>query len=308
MDQKKKISGKLRFLAYKMLQCFQWCLSDRRYLNCLFFIKMGKPLHLNPPVTFNEKLQWLKLYNRRDEYTDMVDKLQAKRIAAERVGEKYIVPTLGYWDSVDEIDFDSLPDRFVLKTTHGGGGLGVVVCKDKSKLDIGEAKKRLNHSLKKSDIYKRLKEWPYKNVKRRIIAEELLDDGVNDQIFDYKFYCFNGKAHLALVCYDRGVGTTKYYYFNRDWEFCRINTMGKNAPEGFTVPKPENIDEMFALAEKLSESEPFLRVDFYDVKGRIYFGEYTFYPASGFKSDLDSVADLEMGKMIDLTLLNKKRN
>ena len=307
MNLKTKISSKFKFLGYKILQGFQWALSDRQYLKILFRIKMGKPLHLDPPVTFNEKLQWLKLYNRRDEFTRMVDKAAAKEVAASRIGKEYIIPTFAVWDSVDEIDFDALPDRFVLKTTHGGGGQGLVICRDKSTLNINEARKNLNYSLRKGDSYKWLKEWPYKNVPRKIIAEELLDDGSEHRIDDYKFNCFNGRAENVMVCFGRGTGHTKFYFFDRNWNLLRINKMGEAAPEGFTLPKPENIDLMFDLADKLSAGIPYLRVDLYNINGHPYFGEMTFFPASGFDPNYSEATDLDFGEKIDLNS-SKKNN
>lgn len=296
---KGKIKKKIKSAKIRFLRAFDWALTDRQYLKILFRIKMGKPLRLDPPVTFNEKLQWLKLYNRRDEYTDMVDKVEAKRFAAERIGENYIIPTLGVWDSFDDIDFDSLPDKFVLKTTHGGGNSGVVICRDKSKFDIRAAKIKLEKSLK-GDIYSAFKEWPYKNVHRRIFAEELLDDGTNEQILDYKFYCFNGKTDYVMVCTDRCVGAANYYFFDRNWQFHRINVIGKGAPEGFTLPRPKNLDEMFLVAEKLSVGLPCVRVDLYNVNGRVYFGEYTFFSASGFDKDFPPETDLAFGQKVVL--------
>ncbi len=281
------------------MRAFDWALTDRQYLKCLFKIKMGKPLRLDPPVTFNEKLQWLKLYNRRDEYTAMVDKVEAKRVAASIIGEEYIIPTLGVWDSFDEIDFGSLPDRFVLKTTHGGGNSGVVICRDKSAFDFQAAKIKLEKSLK-GDIYASFKEWPYKNVRRRILAEELLDDGLGHLINDYKFNCFNGRAENVMVCSDRDSGHTKFYFFDTEWNLLRVNKMGVAAPEGFTMPKPENIDLMFDIADKLSAGVPYMRVDLYNINGKPYFGEMTFYPASGFGANYTREADLDFGNRIKL--------
>lgn len=281
------------------MRAFDWALTDRQYLKCLFKIKMGKPLRLDPPVTFNEKLQWLKLYNRRDEYTAMVDKVEAKRVAASIIGEEYIIPTLGVWDSFDEIDFGSLPDRFVLKTTHGGGNSGVVICRDKSAFDFQAAKIKLEKSLK-GDIYASFKEWPYKNVRRRILAEELLDDGLGHLINDYKFNCFNGRAENVMVCSDRDSGHTKFYFFDTEWNLLRVNKMGVAAPEGFTMPKPENIDLMFDIADKLSAGVPYMRVDLYNINGKLYFGEMTFYPASGFGANYTREADLDFGNRIKL--------
>ena len=293
------MNRKIQSAKIRLLRAFDWALTDRQYLKCLFKIKMGKPLRLDPPVTFNEKLQWLKLYNRRDEYTAMVDKVEAKRVAASIIGEEYIIPTLGVWDSFDEIDFGSLPDRFVLKTTHGGGNSGVVICRDKSAFDFQAAKIKLEKSLK-GDIYASFKEWPYKNVRRRILAEELLDDGLGHLINDYKFNCFNGRAENVMVCSDRDSGHTKFYFFDTEWNLLRVNKMGVAAPEGFTMPKPENIDLMFDIADKLSAGVPYMRVDLYNINGKPYFGEMTFYPASGFGANYTREADLDFGNRIKL--------
>jgi hypothetical protein len=256
---------------------------------------MGKPLHLDCPETMNEKLQWLKLYNRQPEYTQMVDKISAKEYVAKLIGEKYIVPTLGVWNHFDEIDFDRLPDRFVLKTNHSGGSLGVVICKDKAVFDNGIARKKLEKSLKQ-DISKTHVEWPYRNVERKIFAEEYLGDNLTD----YKFYCFNGEADVVLNCIERSTGHPKFYFFDREWNLRRLNKRGKEAPEGFTLPKPEGMDEMFVIAGKLSEGLPFARIDLYNVEGKIFFGEITLFPDSGFDRNRLPEADLYFGEKIEL--------
>lgn len=275
-----------------------WWIPDRIYIQILFYLKMGRKLNLKNPQTFNEKLQWLKLYNRHDEYTIMVDKYEAKKYVASIIGDNYIIPTIGVWNSVDEIDFDILPDKFVLKTTNGGGSCGVVICKDKVLLDIDKTKKRLNQSLK-VNIYRCLKEWPYKNVKPRIIAEQYLEDS-DGELKDYKFTCADGTAHNVMICYDRNVGDTKFYFFDRDWNLLRLNKRGKNAPPNFTLPKPESLDEMFNVAAKLSEGIPYLRVDLYNINGRVFFGEMTFFPQSGFDNNLLKETDILFGQYIKL--------
>lgn len=275
-----------------------WWIPDRIYIQILFYLKMGRKLNLKNPQTFNEKLQWLKLYNRHDEYTIMVDKYEAKKYVASIIGDNYIIPTIGVWNSVDEIDFDILPDKFVLKTTNGGGSCGVVICKDKALLDIDKTKKRLNQSLK-VNIYRCLKEWPYKNVKPRIIAEQYLEDS-DGELKDYKFTCADGMAHNVMICYDRNVGDTKFYFFDRDWNLLRLNKRGKNAPSNFTLPKPESLDEMFNVAAKLSEGIPYLRVDLYNINGRVFFGEMTFFPQSGFDNNLLKETDILFGQYIKL--------
>ncbi len=286
----------MRKILEYILKRIQFLFPDKLYLEICYYLKMGRKLDLDNPQTMNEKLQWLKLYNRKPEFTSMVDKILVKDYIAEKIGSEYVVPLLGVWDSVDEIDFDSLPERFVLKANYSGDNKGVVICDEKSLLDIRDARRRLKKSLK-LDIYKVYREWPYKNVKKRFFAEEYL----GKDLADYKFYCFDGYADSVLVCVDRQIGSPKFYFFDKDWNLKRYNKRGKEAPADFTLPKPEGLDKMFELASKLSEGLPFARVDFYNVNGRIYFGEITFFPASGFDSNRLPESDLLFGSMIDLS-------
>lgn len=288
----------MRKFLLRILPKLYFLIPERLYLIIRYFLEMGKPLHLNNPKTMNEKLQWLKLYNRKVEYTQMVDKVLAKNYAANIIGAKYVVPTLGVWNHFDEIDFEQLPNQFVLKTNHSGGSTGVIICKDKETLDMKEAKKKLEHSLR-TDISKIYIEWPYKNIERKILAEEYL----GDDIPDYKFYCFNGVADVVLMCIERNTGHPKFYFFDQQWNLCRHNKRGKEAPEGFTLPKPKGMDEMFKMAEKLSKGLPFARVDMYNVKGKIYFGEITLFPASGFDNNRLPEADFYFGNKIKLPVL-----
>ena len=276
--------------------------DDELYLKLLFLFEMHYWPDLKHPKTFNEKLQWLKLHNRKPEFTTMVDKYAVKKYVADRIGEQYIIPTLGVWDSFDQIDFDSLPNQFVLKTTHGGGGLAVVICKDKKTFDKRRAKRILEKSLH-SDIYMKYREWPYKDVPKRIIAEKYMaDDSIENRggLTDYKFYCFNGKAYKVMLCLDRNTGNTKFYSFDKQWNLLRHNKMGIAAPKDFTLPKPAKMDEMFNLAERLSQDIPLLRVDLYYVNGRIYFGEMTFFPDSGLDANIIREIDELYGSMIKL--------
>lgn len=273
-------------------------IPDKPYLKLLFRLKMGYKLDLSNPRTFNEKLQWLKLYDRKPEYTVMVDKYAVKQHIADLIGDEYIIPTLGVWDKFDDIDFDRLPERFVLKTTNGGGSTGVIICKDKSQFDKTEARKRLTQSLRTS-IYTRLREWPYKNVKPRIIAEQYMEDE-SGELRDYKFHCFDGKAENVMVCCDRNTGDTKFYFFSQEWNLLPINKRGKATDKNFKLPKPECMDEMFEIAGKLSEGMPFLRVDLYSINGRPYFGETTFFPQSGLDPNLLPETDLQFGDKIKL--------
>ena len=271
--------------------------NDELYLKLLFYFMMGKHLDLQHPKTFNEKLQWLKLYNRRPEYTTMVDKYAVKDYVASKIGKEYIIPTLGVWDKPEQIEWDKLPNQFVLKTTHGGGNTGVVICKDKSIFDRGKAIAKLNRSLQ-TDIYITLREWPYKNVPKRIIAEEYIEDSQSKDLVDYKFFCFNGIADSVMLCLDRQEGETKFYFFDAHWQLKRYNPRGVNAPKDFTIPKPEKIDEMFHIAEELSKGLPYARIDLYLVDGHIYFGEITLFPASGLDFNLLPATDAYFGNLL----------
>jgi hypothetical protein len=262
-------------LNYRYPQLLGW-MSDEQCLKFWYRYTFGKQLNLDDPKTFNEKLQWLKLHDRKPEYTAMVDKYEAKQYVAERIGEEYIIPTLGVWNSFDEIDFDGLPDQFVLKCTHDSGGL--VICKDKSKLDIAKARKRINRSLKRN-FYLVSREWPYKNIKPRIIAEEYMEDSSNNQLRDYKFYVFDGEVKAMLVISDRMSGNMKLDVFDAD--FHPLDFTRGYPHSDVPIQRPQTFHEMKQLAEKLSKGICVLRVDFYEVDGRVYFGELTFYGGSG---------------------------
>lgn len=272
-------------------------LSDKIYLQCFFYFKMGKRLDLNKPVTFNEKLQWLKLYDRNPEYTKMVNKIAVKEYVSSIIGNEYIIPTLQVWDSFEEIDFSALPNSFVLKTSHGGGGGGVVVCKDKQKLDIGSAKEKINHSMRHC-IYKSLGEWPYKEVRHQVFAEQFVES--SPELNDYKFFCFDGKVHFFKIDFGRFI-EHHANYFDRN---CNLVSFGEaDCPPVFDyhVTIPDNIDDMIAVAEKLAKGRKFIRVDLYNVKGRILFGELTFFPASGFGKFVPDEWDEKLGELLRLT-------
>lgn len=255
--------------------------SDRTYLKWRYRLSLGRKLNLDNPVTFNEKLQWLKLYNRKPEYTIMVDKVKAKEYVAERLGEEYIIPNLGVWDDLDEIDFDALPNQFVLKCNHNSG-LGMCICKDKSKLDIPKVKAELRKGLKQN-YFLHGREWPYKDVPRKILAEKFMTDEEQTELRDYKFFCFNGEPRLCQVISDRSTDE-KIDFYDMDWH--RVNgliglTFGVRNSEG-QITKPNSFDKMKQMARKLAQDIPFSRIDFYEINGKPYFGEITFFPASGF--------------------------
>lgn len=274
-----------------------WLFSDETYLKILYFIHLGKSLNLKNPTTFTEKLQWLKLYNHRQEYTTMVDKYAVKEYVRNILGDEYIISTIGVWNKPEDIDFESLPNRFVLKTTNGGGGGGVVICKDKSQFNKEAALVQLKHSLA-IDIYKTYKEWPYKNVPKRILAEEFIEDKNNSVIRDYKFYCFSGKVAYLMIADGRFSEEKTFDYFDRDFNHLPFTQSAKNS--NLDIPKPKSFDEMVACAEKLSAGIPHVRVDLYNVGGKIYFGELTFFDASGFDSFEPEIWDSKIGALLQL--------
>lgn len=274
-------------------------LPDEEFLKRKFKVIFGRELDLKAPQTFNEKLQWLKLYNRRPEYTMLVDKYLVRNYIRERLGEQYLIPLVGAWDSPDEIDFDALPDKFVLKCNHNSG-VGMYICRDKSKMDVEKVKRELARGLAQ-DYYLTGREWPYKDVPRKIICEKFMSDSEGATDFtDYKFFCFGGKVDCVMVCLERSSGDTKFYFFDQNWELKRLNIRGKNAPEGFTIPKPECMDEMFKIAAELSRGMPFVRVDLYQSNGQIYFGEMTYFPDSGFDPNLLAETDMYFGSLINI--------
>lgn len=275
-------------------------LPDRLYLQLMFRTIMDQKLDLKNPTTFNQKLQWLKLYNRKPEYTEYVDKHLVKQYIADAFGEQYIIPTLGVWKKPDDIDFDALPDKFVLKCNHNSGR-GMYICKDKSKMDIDAVKKKLQEGIKEN-YYLKGREWPYKNVKPRIIAEKYMEQSDGGGLVDYKFFCFGKRVDSVMVCLDRHIGDTKFYFFNKKWELLKYNKRGKEAPEGFTIAKPDNMDKLFEMAEAIAEkiNAPYSRIDLYNVDGNPYFGEITFFPDSGFDSNLLPETDQYFGSLIHL--------
>ena len=255
--------------------------NDELYLKVLFFIKTQKILNLKNPTTFNEKLQWLKLYNRQPLYTQLVDKYLVKQIVSEKIGKEFVTPLFGVWENPEDINWESLPNEFVLKTTHGGGNTGVIICTDKTTLDKKKAIERLQKSLK-NDIFLLYREWPYRNVKRRIIAEGLIKSQTDEEIRDYKFYCFHGKPQFVAIASERFSGKGPYFdYFDMRGNNLYFEQGGKNNPN--TPELPSNYFEMQKVVQKLSQGIPHVRLDIYSVNGKIYFGEYTFFDASGFE-------------------------
>ena len=281
-------------------RCARFYKSDEKYLKKLFKIRMGKELNLNNPQTFSEKLQWLKIHNRKPIMTTMVDKVEVKNYVADIIGNEYIIPTLGVYNSVDEIDFDALPAQFVLKCSHDSGGL--VICRDKSKLNIKTAKRKLKKALK-TNYYYQNREWPYKGVTPRIIAEQYMVDESGYELKDYKWFCFSGEPKALYIATDRCVESeeTKFDFFDADFNHLPFTNGHPNSSR--PVLKPSSFEKMKGLAAKLSVGQPHLRVDFYDIDGKIYFGELTFYHLSGMMPFEPEEWDYTFGSWIKLPFL-----
>ena len=285
---------------YKLLLIIDRCtiikLKDKHYLKIMYRCETNKKLDLDNPKTFNEKLQWLKLYNRNQMYTKMVDKHDAKEYAEKIIGNKYIISTIGVYEKFEDIDFDKLPSEFVIKCTHDSGN--VVVCKDKNELDILSTKKKINAGLKRNYYYF-AREWPYKDIKPRIIIEKLIENEDGTDIKDYKLFCFNGKVETILVCSNRKGNYKNTNFYNTNWElmpFTRENHT--NTKE--EISKPKNLDEMIQIGKLLSKDIPFVRVDLYEINGSIYFGELTFFPSAGFEGFKPESWDEKLGDMLIL--------
>ena len=276
-------------------------LPDKIYLKLRFRIKMHRKLNLKNPKSFSEKLQWLKLYDRNPEYVKMVDKYEAKKYVADIIGEEYIIPTLGIYDKFDDIDFDKLPKQFVIKCTHDSGG--IVVCHDKEKLDMMEAKKKIEKLLKINYFYQG-REWPYKKLRPRIIIEPYMEDTVAKELIDYKMMCFNGKVQMLFTCTERfSSDGLKVTFFDLNWNKLPFERKYRSSKE--KIAKPINFTKMVKFSEKLSKSIPFVRIDWYEINGKLYFGEITFYPGSGLEKFYPDKWDYILGDYI--TLNDKKR-
>jgi len=274
---------------------FACILDDREYISRRFEYRMGYRPDLDNPQTFNEKIQWLKLHNRNPQYTHMVDKYEAKEFVANKIGEEYIIPTLGVYNFFDEIDFSQLPSQFVLKCTHDCGS--TMICKDKDKLDKKKMKKNYESMLRRN-FYWGGREWAYKNVKPQIIAEQYLSDGTNIDIWDYKIFTFNGIAKLIQVDYDR-FGNHRRNLYTIDWQYIEASIQFPNDSK-VQIDRPKALSKMIEIAEQLSAGIPHVRVDLYLVSGKIYFGELTFYHGSGYEIFKPAELEYKLGEMIQL--------
>lgn len=277
-------------------------LPDKTYIKLYYRLRVGRKLNVRNPETLNEKLQWLKFNYRFPLQSIVSDKLLVRDYVKEKIGEKYLIPLLGSWKEYSDIDFSALPNQFVLKCNHDSGGL--VVCTDKEKLNHEEAKRKIEKSLKSNFFYIG-REYQYRNIKPMIICEKFISD--NGKVpMDYKIYCFNGKPDVILVCRDRFSKNThraSYLFFDQKWNFQPLDKGDENLQD-VDIPKPENLDEMIEIAKKLSEDFVFARIDLYNIKGKIYFGEITLSPNSGFDPDIKYETDLMFGKKLEIPYWN----
>ena len=287
---------KIRF-SYLTELGFTRFMSDEKFVKKEYQLAMGRKLDIEKPCTYNEKLQWLKLYDRNPLYAVLVDKYEAKKYVGAIIGEEYIIPTLGVWNNFDEINFDLLPEQFVLKCTHDSGG--VVICKSKSEFDVKNARKKINKCLKRNYFYAH-REWPYKNVKPRIIAEKYMEDEKTQELRDYKFFVFNGEAKMLFIAKDRQVKgeETKFDFF--DMEFNHLHFKNGHPNSEDSPKKPCLFEEMKLLAEKLAKGLVHVRVDFYEVNGKIYWGELTFSHWSGLVPFEPEEWDYRIGEWLKL--------
>jgi hypothetical protein len=286
------------FILYILEKKYFAIIPDFFFLKIKFFLKVKKKINIAKPKTFNEKLQWLKLYDRNPDYTKMVDKYEVRDYIKEKIGEEYLIPLLGVWDKFDDIDFSKLPDQFVLKTTHDSGG--VWICKDKNNIDLNKLKKEITKHLKRN-YYWGCREWPYKNVKPRIIAEKFMVDESGIEMMDYKFLCFNGDVKCSFVCLNRkSKNGLNVDFFDLNWNPLPFERHYKRSNQ--IIPKPFNYKKMIEISERLSINIPFIRIDFYEINLKLYIGELTFYPGSGYEEFTPEEYDYILGSWLSLPI------
>lgn len=276
-------------------------MDDEKYLKICYKIKTGKELNLDNPINFNEKIQWLKINDRNNEYKYMVDKILAKKYVSNEIGEKYIIPTIGVYKKFDDIDFNTLPNEFIIKPTHTSGN--TYICLDKNKINYKKLKHIINKWLKR-DYYYLNREYPYKDLEKKIIIEKYMIDQNSDELNDYKFFCFNGNPKILLICSNRRHNLEETWM---DMEGNIIDVTEGNHKNNLSLKPPKNFNKMKELAKILSKNIEFLRVDFYEVNEQIYFGELTFYPAGGYESFSKEEFNIKLGQMIKLKQLDRNK-
>ena len=292
-NQRKSLKQILRIVGSKILA---WRIfSDKVAIKIKYRLEMKRKLNLKNPKTFNEKLNWIKLYYRKPIMTTMADKYEVKKYVSDIIGPEYVIPSIAIYDKWDDIDFDSLKAPFVMKTTHSSGVIAVV--KDKESFDYETTKKKFNKSLKQNYFYS-CREWPYKNIKPRIIIEQFVKDDKEDNLPVYKFFCFNGEPYLVQTIKNDKTSYETIDYFDMDWKFLKLKQNFENSE--VPLSKPSNFEDMKELAAKLSKGFPFVRVDLYSVNGRIYFSEFTFFSDAGYHQFYPDEWDQILGEKIKL--------
>lgn len=282
----KLIEGRARFI------------SDKKYLEIFYRASFGTSFNWDNPITYNQKLQWLKIHDRNPVYKKLVDKYEVRKIVSSLIGEQYLIPILGAWDAFDDIDFDKLPSQFVLKCTHDSGG--VVICKDKTKFNVAATRYKINKHMKQ-DFFWYKREWPYKDIKPKIIAEKFMEDESYKELKDFKLFMFYGEPKMLFVASDRNKSgeNVKFDYF--DINFTKLilrQTAHENS--NYKIEKPRNFDDMIEIAKTLSKGIPHVRIDLYNINGSIYFGEYTFFHHSGLVPFIPAEYDALLGKLLPL--------
>lgn len=302
MNSIKKI---IKVIYLRLLHCFSKYISDEQYLKRMFPLRVGYPLDLKKPTTFNQKLQWLKLNDCNPTYSSMVDKAEAKQYVSKIIGSDYIVPTIAIYNKVEDINWKELPDQFVIKCTHDSGG--IVICKDKTNFDIENAKKKLEKYYKRN-YYLWAREFPYKNVKPKILIENFISEFGDEDVKDYKIHCFNGQPQIILVCSERFSETgLKEDFYDTSWNHLNIRRR-KHGNSEKTIEKPVVLEKVLELSRQLSKGVPFLRTDFYIIGNQIFFGELTFFPASGMEPFIPEEWDYRLGEMLAIDGISKYNN
>ena len=292
MDYKKIFKN--RELRLKLINCLRF-IPAKPYLQFVFRIKAGKKLNLKNPVTFCDKQNWLKLNDIRPEYTKLVDKIGVREYIKEILGEEYLFPIYGTWEHFKDIDFDALPEKFVLKCNHDSGSVKVIT--DKSKINKDELKKFFEDRLKLNP-YVFGREYPYKDVKPCIMAEKFMTPDDEDDIRDYKFFCFNGKPEIMFIATDRSTDV-KFDFFDMDFNHLDITNIHEQS--GLDIQKPAMFDQMKEIAAKISKGMKFVRIDLYEISGKIYFGEFTFFHGGGFWPMNPNEWEYKLGQLIDIS-------
>lgn len=283
--------------GFENLGLLDW-ISDEAYLKLIYRLTFRRRLHLDDPKAYTEKISWYKLHWRNKLAEKCTDKFEVREYASKKIGPEHIIDCYGCWNSFDEIDFGGLPEQFVLKATNGSGN--VVICKEKSTLDMDHVRKTLD-KYRRRHFSSRTKEWSYYGVPHRILAERFIKSADGKGIKDYKIFCFYGKPQFLVVCSEREI-KVKYDYYDLDWNRIPVRVGGDHNPN---LRKPEHFDEMLEIANKLSEDFPHVRVDLYDEEGKIYFGELTFYHYGGITPFVPDEWDFIFGKLFDILRIPK---